>query len=133
MKTHKIGVIGYGVWGTHALQEDLARLDGVEIAAVHASPYWGANSYGEALMARAREYAAQKGCPLLEDWEAIATDPDIDILSVMTSPASKTEPVLLGLAHGKHIVTDKPLALNLPDAQQIVEAESASSGIGFVL
>ncbi len=34
--THRIGVIGFGVWGTHALQESLTRLDGVGIAAVTA-------------------------------------------------------------------------------------------------
>lgn len=132
MKQHRIGVIGYGVWGTHALQEILLRQEGVELAAVHAHDRWG---YGNSAdpVAAGRAYAAAKGCAFQEDWMAIVADPDIDILSVMTSPASKPEVVVAGLACGKSIVTDKPLALDAAGARRMLEAERHSSGIGMVL
>ena len=51
----------------------------------------------------------------------------------MTSPAAKLEPVLQGLAHDKSIVMDKPMALTVAAARQMVEAEERSRGTGFVL
>jgi len=129
---HRVGVIGYGVWGTHALQENLLRHDGVEIAAVTAHDRWGYGAHGDPVAA-AGEYAAGKGCPFRADWRAVVVDPDIDILSVMASPASKLEPILAGLECGKSIVTDKPLGLTHGQARQAVEAEAASRGVGLVL
>ena len=132
MKRHRIGVIGYGVWGTHSLQESLARVDGVEIAAVHAHDRWGYGAHEDPIEA-GRQYARERGCEFCDDWESIIADPDIDVLSVMTSPAAKLEPVLGGLARDKSIVMDKPLALTAAAAQQMVEAEERSRGVGFVL
>ena len=132
MGRHRVGVIGYGVWGTHALQESLLRLDGVEIAAVTAHDCWGYGAHEDPVVA-GREYAAGKGCPFREDWREVAADPCIDVLSVMASPASKLEPILFGLERGKSIVTDKPLAMNRQEAARAVAAAAASAGVGLVL
>ena len=133
MAQHKIGVIGYGVWGTHHLQDYMSRLDGVEIAAVHAHDRWGFHQYDDDPVPAAREYAEEKNCPYHEDWQSVVRDPEIDVLSVMVCPAMKLEPVLAGLDCDKSIIMDKPMALTLPDARLIVEAEARSKGIGFVL
>lgn len=129
---HRVGVIGYGVWGTHALQESLTRLEGVEIAAVTAHDRWGHGAH-EDPVAAAREYAATAGCPFREDWRHVVDDPQIDVLSVMASPASKLEPILAGLEAGKSIITDKPLAMDRHQAARAAAAETASRGVGMVL
>jgi len=129
---HRVGVIGHGVWGTHALQESLARLDGVEIAAVTAHDRWGFGPSDDPVAA-AREYAASKGAAFREDWREVVEDPQIDVLSVMASPASKLEPILAGLEAGKSVVTDKPLAMDRHQALRAATAEAASRGVGMVL
>ncbi|MFH1567164.1 MAG: Gfo/Idh/MocA family oxidoreductase [Gemmatimonadota bacterium] len=129
---HRVGVVGYGVWGTHALQEYLARLPGVELAAVTADDRWGHGVHADPAAA-ARAYAAQEGRVGVEDWRAVVDDPQIDILSVMASPASKLEPILAALARGKSVVTDKPLAFDRVQAEQAAAAAALSQGVGFVL
>ena len=133
MTQHKIGVIGYGVWGTHHLQDYMLRLDGVEIAAVHAHDRWGFHQYGDDPVSAARKYAQEKNCSYCEDWESVVRAPEIGILSVMVCPAMKLEPVLAGLACDKSIIMDKPMALTVQDARLMVEAEARSKGVGFVL
>ena len=133
MTQHRIGVIGYGVWGTHDLQQYMSQLDGVEIALVHAHDRWGFHQYGDDPVPAARKYAEETGCEYRENWKSVVSDPAIDVLSVMVCPAMKLEPVLAGLAHDKSIIMDKPMALTVQDAHQMMEAEARSKGVGFVL
>ncbi|MBT4504119.1 MAG: Gfo/Idh/MocA family oxidoreductase, partial [Gemmatimonadetes bacterium] len=103
MKRHGIGVIGYGVWGTHSLQEILLRQEGVEMVGVSSHDRWGECQFGDTVAA-GRKYAGEKGCAFWEDWEKVVEDPSVDIVSVMTSPVSKLEVVLAALERGKSVV-----------------------------
>lgn len=132
MKRHGIGVVGCGVWGTHSLQEILLRQEGVEMVAVSSHDRWGECQFGDPVAA-GRKYAGEKGCDFCEDWEAVVEDPEVDIVSVMTSPARKLEVVLAALERGKSAVMDKPLAMDVEGARRMVEAEKKSRGVGMVL
>ena len=128
----RVGVIGRGVWGCHSLEQQLRKRPGVEIAAVTAGPQWGAACFDDTEIA-GREYAQELGAEYRDDWRAVACDPDIHILSLMTSPAARREPALAALATGMHVVVDKPLARTVEDARAIAHAERQSKGVGYML
>ncbi|HIE14786.1 TPA: gfo/Idh/MocA family oxidoreductase, partial [Candidatus Bathyarchaeota archaeon] len=61
-----------------------------------------------------------------EPWVDIIKDhPNLDLLLVATPDHLHTPPVLEALRNGIHVVTEKPMCLNIKEADQIIElAES---------
>ncbi|MEL6135593.1 MAG: Gfo/Idh/MocA family oxidoreductase, partial [Bacteroidota bacterium] len=55
-------------------------------------------------------------------YEALVQDPDIDIIYVATPHPYHLENTLLAIAHGKHVLCEKPLAINAAQAQQMIDA-----------
>ncbi len=104
-----VGVVGRGVWGCHSLEQELRKLPGVEVVAVTAGPQWGVSCFDDQVAA-GRRYAAELGADYREDWREVVEAPDVDVVSLMTSPATRREPALAAFAAGKHVVVDKPLA-----------------------
>ena len=133
MKKHGIGVIGFGVWGCHSLELELAATGRAEIKAVAFGDEFGANCHGAELAARAKAYAAERGAEIAEDWRELVRRPDIDIISAMACPKVKADIIVEALRNGKNVVTDKPLALDIEGAERILEAERNSSGRGLML
>jgi predicted dehydrogenase len=129
----RVGVIGTGVWGCHALEHYLVESPGVEIAAVTSSERWGASQHSDPPEIAGRRHATDLGAEFRDDWRDITGDPTIDIISLMTAPAFRREPAIVALRSGKHVICDKPLAKTLEDAVAIADAESRSSGVGFML
>lgn len=132
-----IGVIGVGVWGCHSLEQTLLSACGDErqarIVAVSADAAYGAGSCSEPAATAGAKYAAKFGARFEPDWRAVVNDPEVDIVSVMVCPRQKGEIILAALQAGKHVVTDKPLAFTVAEAEQILAAEQVSSGTGFML
>jgi predicted dehydrogenase len=58
-------------------------------------------------------------------WESILKDfPDLDILAVATPDNLHTAPVLAALENGVHVIVEKPMCMDLEEADQIIEAAS---------
>jgi predicted dehydrogenase len=76
---------------------------------------------------RARAFAATYGIPHAYDsYARLVADPDIDIVYV-ASPHSEHKPqALLAIAAGKHVLVEKPLALNAAEAREIASAARAA-------
>jgi predicted dehydrogenase len=56
-------------------------------------------------------------------WEDIIRDhPDLDVLIVATPDHLHTAPILAALRHGIHVVTEKPMCLDLHEADEIIAA-----------
>ena len=69
-------------------------------------------------------------------WQAIAEDPDINVVSVVVANTLHREIVEGLVAAGKHVFCEKPLSDNLEDARAMAEiARSADTvvSIGFTL
>jgi len=80
---------------------------------------------------RARATAGAMGCAWTTRYEEVAAS-DVDIVTVATPDFAHT-PLLLAMAsHGKHIVAEKPLCMNVGEARQIVDAVT-SSGVQFMI
>lgn len=55
-------------------------------------------------------------------WRDVLHDfPDLDVLAVATPDHLHTQPILAALEKGAHIVTEKPMCLNIAEADQIIE------------
>ncbi len=76
---------------------------------------------------RARAKAAQYGVRALEVDELLR-DPDIDIVLNLTIPQAHAEVDLAALEAGKHVYSEKPLALDLADGQRVL-ASAAERGL----
>jgi predicted dehydrogenase len=68
-------------------------------------------------------FAAQWGYKSVEtDWKALVARPDIDLIDIATPNSSHAEIAIAAAAAGKMILCEKPLARNLAEARQMVEA-----------
>lgn len=107
---HRIGVIGLGVIAG-AYLDTLSRHPDIEIVAV-------------ADLDRARAERVASG---LEGTKALRVDellahPAIGTVLNLTIPAAHAEIALLAIAHGKDVFGEKPLAVSLDQARQIMDA-----------
>ncbi|MBB3140344.1 Gfo/Idh/MocA family protein [Halomonas organivorans] len=77
------------------------------------------------------EYAACKARELgfdrsTGDWKSLVTDPHVDVVDICAPNFLHKEMALAAIAAGKHVYTEKPLALCAADAQMMVEAAEAA-------
>ena len=110
------GPIRWGVAGTGGIASsfvaDFAKLDDGEIAAV-----------GSRSADSATAFAAERGIERAHgSYEALAADPDIDaiyVAGIQPVHASHTE---LFLDAGKHVLVEKPIALNVAQVDSMIAA-----------
>lgn len=116
----KAGVAGVGFIGV-AHVEALRRL-GVEVVGVVGST-----------PERARRKADALGVDRVYDSvEAMADDPDIDVIHIATPNYAHADQVRTVLGAGKHVVCEKPLALNSEDTADLVTQAEASGLVNAV-
>ncbi|MDC7675609.1 oxidoreductase [Asticcacaulis machinosus] len=70
--------------------------------------------------------AAVPGVRVAPDLEIVLNDPEIDLVVIATPNALHAPQALAALRAGKHVVVDKPFAINLDEAEALmVEAKAA--------
>src|SRR6266508_2230438 len=69
----------------------------------------------------AKAKAAKYGLPALRPGELLKRD-DVDIVLNLTVPAAHADVSLAAIDAGKHVYTEKPLAISLKDGQTIMAA-----------
>ena len=69
---------------------------------------------------RREAFAAEFGFPAANSAEALAADPDVDGVLLITPPNAREDYVRLFATHGKHVLSEKPLERNLENAGRIV-------------
>jgi UDP-N-acetylglucosamine 3-dehydrogenase len=110
----------------------MLRTGDAHVVAVTSEPTLGAGCHADPVAA-GRDYARKLGAEFRANWRDVVDDPAVDIVSAMVCPKRKAEIILAALNAGKHVVTDKPLAFTVAEAEAIVAAEAASKGLGFML
>jgi predicted dehydrogenase len=71
---------------------------------------------------RAERYARENGIPsFYSSVESLLGDPGVDVVYVSTTNERHRSEVLLAARAGKHILCEKPLALTVADAREMVE------------
>ncbi|QUG75200.1 gfo/Idh/MocA family oxidoreductase [Erwinia sp. E602] len=56
------------------------------------------------------------------DWRELVADPDIDVVDICAPNFLHKEMALEAIRHGKHVYSEKPLALDVADAEEMVRA-----------
>ena len=118
MKELRVGMIGYGFMGrTHS--NAYKRL--TDFFPVQHKPVLKAVCARNAEKARA--FADNWGYERIEtDWRALVEAPDIDLIDIGSPNNTHMEIALAAAAHGKMVVCEKPLAMTVAEAEQMVAA-----------
>lgn len=59
------------------------------------------------------------------DWRQLVADPAIDVVDICAPNFLHKEMALEAIRHGKHVYSEKPLALDAADAAEMVQAARA--------
>jgi predicted dehydrogenase len=81
----------------------------------------------------ARAFAERHGIPsVTTDWEALAADPEVDAGIVATPNMLHAPQSIALLQHGKHVMVEKPMAMNVSACDAMIEASSGSGAFLMV-
>lgn len=108
-------IIGLGWWGktlVESVQSTSQRLRFTK-AATH-DP------------AASASFAAKHGFCVVEDYSTVLADPAIDAVVIATPHSLHVDQIVAAAGAGKHVFSEKPLALNLADARRAVDACAAA-------
>ncbi len=110
------------------------------IATRHAQLLAGGHIRGATLAAvcdivpeRARSFGEKFGVPSFTDMHEMARAAEIDAFSVLTPSGYHAEHVIALARYGKHIVVEKPMALTLDDADEMIRVCDRNSVKLFVI
>ena len=121
MKRLGMGLVGPGFVGVHHI-DSVRRLGFVDVVAVAAS-----ND------ASARRKADALGVPkAYGSFEALVADPDVHVVHNTTPNYLHVPVILAALAHGKHVISDKPLAMTSADARMLLDAANKAGVVHAV-
>ncbi|MDP2905984.1 MAG: Gfo/Idh/MocA family oxidoreductase [Candidatus Omnitrophota bacterium] len=110
MKKWRVGLIGCG-----------------RISKIHTSVYPALSSVElvavcDIIEDRARSYADKFGCPAYLDYKQMLKSEDIDIIDICTPTHMHARMAIDSAEARKHVVSEKPVAITLPDADRMIEA-----------
>lgn len=79
---------------------------------------------------RARDIAAAHHLRSFTSAEELLEEVDIDLLSVASPPFDHHRSVMAAIARGKHVLSEKPMALNLAQAEEMAAAGQKAGVVG---
>jgi len=116
MKTYNIGIIGYGGFGKF-LHHWWNKSHNVKVTAV------SDGSLEEADSGKLRTY---------KDWQQLIQNPEIDIVSIATPPAFHVEIACAAMRAGKHVLLEKPIALDNQGAEKVLKTQKETGKVLMV-
>lgn len=122
MKSYRVGMVGYKFMGkahSHAYR-DLPMFF-PQVAAPQMKLICGRDESG--VSAAASQFGWEG---YVTDWRELVSHPEIDIVDINAPSDAHKEIALAAAAAGKHLFCEKPLALNLADTREMLEAAEAA-------
>lgn len=114
-----VGIVGYGLAGRLFHAPYIDGVDGLRIAAI-------ATSDPER---HARAATEHPGVTVVDTVDALLARPDVEMV-VVASPNRSHVPVgIRALQAGRHVVVDKPIAMDVPEAETLIEAADRAGRI----
>ncbi|HSK02210.1 MAG TPA: Gfo/Idh/MocA family oxidoreductase [Kofleriaceae bacterium] len=117
----RVAVIGAGAWGINHVRV-LAREPRCALVGV-ADPD---------PRARERAAAAAPGAACVADPDELLARPDVDAVVLATPAPTHARLAIAAFEQRKHVLIEKPLALDLGDALQVADAGARSGRVGMV-
>ena len=112
MKRYNVGIVGYS-W-----------VAGAHIEAINKTSYAQVTAVCSSRVLDSTEISAAHGGHITcyTDLKQMLADPDIHIISICSYPAEHAKQAILAAKAGKHLIIEKPLALNWDDCLAIKDA-----------
>jgi len=110
-----MGLIGPGFVATHHI-DAVRRLGDVDVVAI-------AGSSQESAERKAREYKVDRA---YGDFHALIADPDVQVIHNTTPNYLHLPVTMAALQAGKHVISDKPLAMNSEEGRTLRDAAIAA-------
>src|SRR5882672_7953220 len=104
----RIGALGAGGFGLYALQQ-FTQIPGVELVGMAAT-------HREAAFAMAQRF----GVPDIQDPDKLLARDDINLIYIATPPFLHHPQAIKALKAGKHVICEKPFALDLRQADEMI-------------
>jgi predicted dehydrogenase len=104
-----IGIVGTG-WGAR-VQIPTFREAGLNVTGI-------AGHRAE----RTRQTAGELDVKPYDDWRELVRANDVDLVSIVTPPSEHLEMALAALEAGKHVLLEKPTAMSVREAEELVAA-----------
>ncbi len=121
MKKLGMGLIGPGFVAAHHI-DAVRRLGDVDVIAIAGSSQISAER-------KAQEYKVDRA---YGDFRALIADPEIHVVHNTTPNSLHLEVTLAALSAGKHVISDKPLAINSAEGKTLRDA-ALKAGVGHVV
>lgn len=110
----RLGIAGLGLAGAFMIRA----------AAVH--PGIRLHAAMDPLPKPREAFARQFDAAVYSDFDALCRDPALEAIYIASPHGCHAEQAIAALAHGKHVVVEKPLALTLADCDAVVAAADRS-------
>ena len=117
MKAYNIGIIGFGGFGKF-LFHAWNQLDHVRVVAI-------ADKNPAA-------FADIKGVNCFTDWKELVASLDIELVAIVTDPSTHREIAEACMSAGKHVLIEKPLAINTVDAREIIKTRDRTGVVAAI-
>jgi len=111
----RFGVVGAGLWGSFHCK----TLNSIEAAELYAV----CDLNPERAAEMQRQFGATK---VYTDYRELIADPEVEAVTVATPDFAHGDIVLAAIEAGKHVMSEKPLATTLAEAEAIANAAAAS-------
>ena len=119
MKTVRVGIVGYGKVASRSHRRWILERSDTELAAICDTT------------AVRRDAAAEDNpdTTIYQEYDDLIGDPRIDLIVITTPPSSHRDLSIRASAAGKHVFVDKPFAMNLSEAEAMLEAAAKASRV----
>lgn len=67
-----------------------------------------------------------------DDWRETVAHDEVDLVCITTPPKLHKEMVLFALEHGKHILAEKPMAMNIDEAEEMFAAAKKAGVLALI-
>ena len=109
-KNFRVALVGCGRISRNHV-EAISRIDGLELVAVSDHREESARGLGEPL-----------GLPWFSDYERMLKEVECDVVAIATPSGLHPSQGAIAARAGKHVVTEKPMAISLQGADELVKA-----------
>lgn len=106
----KVGIISFAHMHAVSYAESFKEISHAKLAAIYDDD-----------SERGEKYAEEYGVPFYEELDEFLAS-DLDAVIITSENAKHKEHVLKSSAKGKHILCEKPIATNVPDAEEMIES-----------
>jgi len=104
----KVVILGSG-WGVKVQIPAFKMIEGLEVVGL-----WVRNQE------KIDEFRQKLQMNVTTDWKALVSQPEVDLVSIVSPPHLHKEMVLFALQANKHVLCEKPFALNLAEAKEML-------------